>query len=61
MAYYILYPKNQSKKVKVITHKPMRPWKGYGFAEGSLRTIADVKHRLNAMGIIGSRRPLKFR
>lgn len=61
MTYYILYPKNQANKIKVITHKPTRPWKGYGFAEGPLRTIKDVAHRLNAMGIVGSRRPRKFR
>ncbi len=61
MPYYILYPSNQSKKVKVIDHRPARPWKEYRFAEGPLRTIADVAHRLNAMGIFSSRRPEKFR
>ncbi len=61
MVYYILYPRYQSKKVKVITHRPARPWVGYGFAEGPLKRIADVSHRLNAMGIVSSRRPLKFR
>lgn len=61
MSYYILYPKDRNAKVKVIGHKPQRPWKNYGFAEGPLRTIKDVTHRLNAMGITGNRRPVKFR
>ncbi len=61
MAYYILYPKDKKAKVKVIDHKPQRPWKGYGFAEGPLKTLKDVGHRLNAMSIVASRRPVKFR
>lgn len=61
MSYYILYPKDKNAKVKVIDHKPLRPWKNYGFAEGPLRTLKDVGYRLNAMGITASRRPVKFR
>lgn len=52
MAYYILYPRDWRKDVKILTKKPSpRVWtrKGYGFAEGPLRTKQDVRNRLGQM------------
>ena len=63
MAYYILYPSRTGGKklVKLVTKKPEKPVKGYGFAEGPLRTLKDVEYRLNAMNKPNSQRPLKVR
>ena len=60
MAYYILYPKDKRKKVRVVTKRPTRAWRNYGFAEGPMGTIKDVKHRLNQMNISNFNRPKKF-
>ncbi len=60
MAWYILYPKSGTKKrVALRKAKPMKPVSGYGFAEGPLRTLKDVSHRLNAMNIPDSKRPMR--
>jgi len=51
MAKYILYKRN-SKKVKIISKRPSeKVWskKGYGFAEGPLKTNKDVCNRLGMM------------
>mgnify|MGYP001578248556 FL=1 len=61
MAYYILYPKDQSKPVKVISKRPRRPHKNFGFAEGSFKTKQKVIYRLNMMNIPAKRRPKDFR
>lgn len=60
MAYYILYPKDKRKNVRVVVKRPVRAWKNYGFAEGPLSTIKAVKQRLNAMNISNFNRPKKF-
>ena len=56
MAYYILYPKNKSLKVKIVNKRPRASPK-YGFAEGSFGTKKAVSIRLNWMDIPLSRRP----
>jgi len=63
MVYYILYPKNNKDKIKIVTKRPNPKIerKRYGFAEGSFKTIKDVKIRLNWMNISNERRPKKFR
>ncbi len=60
MAWYILYPKSGTKnRAKLRKTKPMKPVKGYGFAEGPLQTLKDVSHRLNAMGVPKDSRPMR--
>lgn len=62
MAWYILYPKSGTKKrASLRKSKPMKPVKGYGFAEGPLPTLKDVSHRLNAMNVGKARRPIRRR
>lgn len=62
MAYYIEYPKSKIASVRVVTRKPVpKPGSRWGFAEGPLPTKKAVIHRLNAMGIVNKRRPLKYR
>ena len=58
--FYIKYPKNQNKPVKVVSHRP-KPSKNYGFAEGSFKTLKLVCWRLNNMNIPNYRRPKKVR
>ena len=59
MAYYILYPKNKTKQVKIVTKRPSpTKAKGFGFAEGSFKTKKAVKTRLNWMNI--KKRPKGF-
>lgn len=60
MAFYIKYPKNKSKPVAVVSKRP-RPSKNYGFAEGSFKTLKDVRTRLNWMNVPVERRPRKVR
>ena len=57
MAYYIRYPHDRSKKVKVVARKPVRAGKLGGFAEGPLKTKSAVTYRLNAMNVPIKRRP----
>jgi len=57
MSYYIKYPNNRTKKVSVVTSKPKRAGKTWGFAEGPLKTKADVTRRLNMMGVHKNQRP----
>jgi len=62
--YYILYPnKKCSKKVMVTKHKPdpKTHRKCYGFAEGPLKNLKEVKHRLNWMNVPDNKRPKKLR
>ncbi len=60
MAWYILYPKSGTKKrVALRKTKPLKPVSGYGFAEGPLKTLKDVTHRLNAMNVPASKRPYR--
>ena len=59
MAWYILYPKQGVKKRCALRKTKPSPVKGYGFAEGPLRTLEDVSHRLNAMGIPKEKRPMR--
>lgn len=60
MAWYILYPKRgEKRRVALRKTKPIKPVKGFGFAEGPLRTLDDVSHRLNAMGIGKNKRPMR--
>ncbi len=62
MAWYILYPKSWAtspKRVALRKTKPLKPVKGYGFAEGPLATLKDVSHRLNAMNVPASKRPTR--
>ena len=61
MAWYILYPKSggTKKRCALRKSKPAKPVAGYGFAEGPLSTLANVSHRLNAMGIHKSKRPMR--
>lgn len=63
MPYYILYPKNKTKPVKIVSKRPdpKKEEKEYGFAEGSFKTIKEVKTRLNWMNIPNKKRPEKFR
>lgn len=65
MSYYIVYPKSKIASVRVLTKRPGRTYtkvgSRWGFAEGPMRTIASVTHRLNAMNIDSARRPVKFR
>lgn len=61
MVYYIIYPKNQKKSVKVVTIKPNQHDEMSGFAEGSFNTKKAVYKRLNWMDIPFDRRPVKFR
>jgi hypothetical protein len=60
MAYYIKYPTDRSKPVKVVTKRP-RPSMNYLFAEGPFKMKAQVGVRLKWMDIKASRRPAKFR
>ena len=59
MAWFILYPKSGGTKKRCALRKikPLKPVAGYGFAEGPLKTLSDVSHRLNAMNIPLSKRP----
>jgi len=61
MSWYILYPKSGGAKKRCALRKtkPLKPVSGYGFAEGPLATLKDVSHRLNAMGVPESRRPMR--
>ncbi len=60
MSWYILYPKSgATKRAALRKTKPTKPVSGYGFAEGPLATLKDVSHRLNAMGIWESQRPMR--
>ena len=60
MAWYILYPKRGGTKKRCALRKTKpTPVKGYGFAEGPLGTLDDVTHRLNAMNIPASERPMR--
>lgn len=61
MAWYILYPhlRGTKKRVALRKTKPEKPVSGYGFAEGPLATLKDVSHRLNAMNITESKRPMR--
>jgi hypothetical protein len=62
MSWYILYPKSwatSKKRVALRKTKPLKPVSGYGFAEGPLATLADVSHRLNAMNVPASKRPMR--
>jgi len=61
MSWYILYPKSSGTKKRCVLRKtkPLKPVSGYGFAEGPLATLKDVSHRLNAMGVSESRRPMR--
>ena len=62
MAYYIEYPKSKVVSVRVVTKKPVEKiGSRWGFAEGPLKTIKAVVHRLNAMGVVNKRRPVKYR
>ena len=61
MSWYILYPKSGGTKKRVALRKtkPKKPVSGYGFAEGPLATLKDVSHRLNAMNVPDSKRPMR--
>ena len=61
MSWYILYPKSGGKKKRCALRKtkPVKPVSGYGFAEGPLKTLKDVEHRLNAMNVPVSKRPMR--
>ena len=62
MSWYILYPKSwatSNRRVSLRKTKPAKPVAGYGFAEGPLGTLKDVSHRLNAMGVPASKRPMR--
>ena len=61
MSWYILYPKTSGTKKRCALRKvkPIKPVSGYGFAEGPLKTLKDVSHRLNAMNVPASRRPMR--
>ena len=61
MAWYILYPHSRGNKKRCALRKtkPEKPVSGYGFAEGPLATLKDVSHRLNAMNVPDSRRPMR--
>jgi len=59
MAWYILYPKSGLKKRCALRKTKPSPTKGYGFAEGPLSTLKDVSHRLNAMNVPESKRPMR--
>jgi len=61
MAWYILYPHSRSNKKRCVIRKtkPEKPVSGYGFAEGPLVTLKDVSHRLNAMNVPASKRPMR--
>lgn len=48
MSYYILY-KRGGNGVKIVKKRPVRPHKGYGFAEGSFKTKKLVCNRLGMM------------
>ncbi len=62
MAWYILYPKSWAtspKRCDLRKNKPLKPVSGYGFVEGPLATLKDVSHRLNAMNVPSSKRPMR--
>lgn len=61
MSWYILYPHSRGNKKRVALRrtKPLKPVSGYGFAEGPLKTLKDVSHRLNAMNVPASKRPMR--
>ncbi len=62
MSWYILYPKSgatSNKRCALRKAKPLKPVSGYGFAEGPLKTLKDVSHRLNAMNVPASKRPMR--
>lgn len=59
--WYILYPRSGGTKKRCALRKtkPTKPVSGYGFAEGPLKTLKDVSHRLNAMNVPASKRPIR--
>jgi hypothetical protein len=61
MAWYILYPKSGGTKKRCALRKtkPVNEVSGYGFAEGPLKTLDDVSHRLNWMNIPAAKRPMR--
>jgi hypothetical protein len=64
MSWYILYPVVGAKvtrnaRVALRKTKPLEPVRGYGFAEGPLKTLKDVSIRLNWMNIPASKRPIR--
>jgi hypothetical protein len=61
MSWYILYPHSRGNKKRCALRKtkPEKPVSGYGFAEGPLRTLADVSVRLNWMNVPESKRPMR--
>lgn len=64
MSYYILYPINHSDPVKVATKNPEPSYwtaRGYGFADGPIKTVEKVIFRLNHMNIPNNKRPDKFK
>ena len=62
-SYYILYPKNKKRAVKIVTKKPTGQGtsRAYGFAEGPLKNKEKVCSRLNMMDVPVSRRPDNFK
>jgi hypothetical protein len=63
MPYYILYPKDHKKDVKIMNKKPSARGnsKTFGFAEGPLKNKEKVCSRLNMMDVPVSRRPDNFK
>lgn len=64
MSYYILYPFNHDRLIKVATKKPDAIYwyeRGYGLAFGPIHTVEKVINRLNWENIPNSKRPEKFR
>jgi hypothetical protein len=61
MSWYILYPKSGGTKKRCALRKvkPTKPVAGYRFAEGPLKTLKDVSHRLNWMNVPESKRPMR--
>lgn len=59
MSYYIMYPKNPTRKVKIVTKRPQKT-KGYGYAEGPMKTECEVFRWLNWKDVPNHRRPEKF-
>ena len=48
MGYNVLYGKGNNK-TKVLSKRPVKPHKGFGFAEGPFKTKKAVKIRINQM------------
>lgn len=60
MSYYVVYPKNHSQKVKIVTKKPQKTT-GYGHADGPIKNKCEVIRWLNWKDVSSERRPEGFK